>query len=112
MCQPNPHRVCTSVLACTSLPLDAKYICVYNYVYMRANVVLPNDLINEVDRIAGARKRSKFLEEAAREKIEALRLEKAFADVRGILKDDPRFSTHAKVRKYIRDFRKKNSVRF
>ena len=32
---------------------------------MRANVVLPDDLIREIDKIAGARKRSEFLEEAA-----------------------------------------------
>ena len=79
---------------------------------MRANVVLPNDLIMEIDRIAGARKRSKFLEEAAREKIKAEKLDKAFATARGILKNDSRFSTSAKVRKYIRDFRRTNSVRF
>ena len=85
---------------------------VYNCVYMRTNIVLPNDLIIEIDKLAGARKRSKFLEEAARERIEAAKLEKAFEEARGILKDDPRFSSSVKVRKYIRDFRKKNSVRF
>ena len=87
-------------------------LCVYSYVYMRANVVLPDDLVREIDILAGAKKRSKFLEEAARERIAATKLEKAFNEARGILKDDPRFSSSAKVRKYIRDFRKKNSVRF
>ena len=78
---------------------------------MRANVMLPDDLVAEIDRIAGARKRSEFLVRAAREKIKAEKLDKAFLSARGILKNDPRFSTSAKVRKYIRDFRKNNSVR-
>lgn len=84
----------------------------YSCVYMRTNVVLPDNLVAEIDRIAGARKRSEFIAEAARERIEREKLEKAFGEARGILKDDPRFSTSAKVHKYIRDFRKKNSVRF
>lgn len=79
---------------------------------MRTNVILPDDLIIEIDKRAGARMRSKFLEEAARERLEREKLDKVFNEARGILKDDPRFSTPAKVRKYIRDFRKKNSVRF
>ena len=79
---------------------------------MRANVVLPDDLVREIDKYAGARKRSKFLEEAARERIKRAKLDKALKEAAGILKDDPRFSTSAKVRKYIRDFRKKNSFRY
>ncbi|MBI2326850.1 hypothetical protein HYU92_00880 [Candidatus Curtissbacteria bacterium] len=79
---------------------------------MRTNVILPDDLIAEIDKIAGARKRSKFLEEAARDRIESEKLMDAFEKARGILKNDPRFATRAKVRKYIRDFRRKNSYRF
>lgn len=84
----------------------------YNYVYMRTNVVLSDDLVAEIDKLAGVRKRSKFLEEAARERVEREKLHAAFEKARGILKDDPRFSTRAKVRKYIRNFRRKNSYRF
>lgn len=79
---------------------------------MRTNVILPDELVAEIDKIAGPRNRSKFLEETARERIYEEKLKKAFEEARGILKDDPRFSTRAKVRKYIRDFRRKNSVRF
>ena len=79
---------------------------------MRTNVMLPDNLVAEIDKIAGARKRSEFLARAARERIEAEKLERAFEAARGILRDDSRFSTSAKVRKYIRDFRKKNTVRF
>ena len=79
---------------------------------MRTNVILPNDLVAEIDKLAGERKRSKFLEEAARDRIEAEKLKVAFEKARGILKGDPRFDTRSKVRKYIRDFRRRNSYRF
>lgn len=92
--------------------VDKSIVCVYSYVYMRTNVILPDDLVLEIDKVAGARGRSRFLEKAARLRLEEEKLERAFAEARGILKDDPRFSTRAKIRKYIRDFRKKNSVRF
>ena len=84
----------------------------YSCVYMRTNVILPDNLVAEIDRIAGARKRSEFLAEAVRERIYREKLKVAFEKARGILKDDPRFATSAKVRKYIRDFRRKNSYRF
>lgn len=84
----------------------------YNYVYMRTNVVLPSDLIAEIDRLAGARKRSEFLEEAAREKIAKVNFDKTFEAVKGIFKDYPEFATRAKVRRYIRKFRKENSFRY
>lgn len=74
--------------------------------------MLPDDLIIEIDKRAGARMRSKFLEEAARERLYREKLSDAFEKARGILKDDSRFSTRVKVRKYIRDFRRKNSYRF
>lgn len=79
---------------------------------MRTNVILPNDLVAEIDKLAGARKRSDFLAKAARMAIENEKIEKAFSDAKGILKDDPKFSTRAKVRNYIRDFRLSNSLRY
>jgi len=36
---------------------------------VRAHVVLPEDLLERVDRIAGKRRRSRFVEEAVREKL-------------------------------------------
>lgn len=74
--------------------------------------MLPDDLVREIDKYAGAGRRSKFLEEAARERIKRTKLDKALSNAAGILKDDLRFSTSAKVRKYIRDFRKENSFRY
>ena len=81
-------------------------------VCMRTNVILPDDLVREIDKLAGARKRSEYITKTLRERIYREKLDKAFAEARGILKDDPRFSTRAKVRAYIRKFRKENSYRY
>jgi predicted transcriptional regulator len=37
---------------------------------VRAHVVLPEDLLERVDRAAGKRRRSRFVEEAVREKLD------------------------------------------
>ena len=36
---------------------------------VRAHVILPEDLLERVDRLAGKRRRSRFVEEAVREKL-------------------------------------------
>lgn len=81
-------------------------------VCMRTNVVLPDELIREIDKIAGTRKRSEFIAETLRGRLYREKLDKALTKARGILKDDSRFSTRVKVRSYIRKFRKENSYRF
>lgn len=43
----------------------------------RTNVMLPDDLLDAIDRVAGARRRSAFLAEAAREKLGRIRFERA-----------------------------------
>ncbi|OLC67022.1 MAG: hypothetical protein AUH69_05555 [Actinobacteria bacterium 13_1_40CM_4_65_12] len=45
----------------------------------RTNVMLPDDLLDQIDRVAGARRRSAFLAEAAREKLARVRFERAAA---------------------------------
>jgi len=37
---------------------------------MRAHVVLPEELVREVDRLTGPRKRSQFIEDAVRMKLQ------------------------------------------
>jgi hypothetical protein len=46
---------------------------------LRTNVMLPEGLLGEIDRVAGARRRSAFLAEAAREKLARLRFDRAAA---------------------------------
>ena len=44
---------------------------------VRTNVMLPSDLLKEIDRVAGARRRSAFLVEAAHERLARLRFDRA-----------------------------------
>ncbi|HEC62790.1 MAG TPA: ribbon-helix-helix protein, CopG family [Candidatus Acetothermia bacterium] len=44
---------------------------------MRTNVTLPEELVREIDRVAGRRKRSQFIVEAVRERLAKLRFSEA-----------------------------------
>lgn len=69
----------------------------------RINVILPRDLVDEIDRVAGARRRSAFLAEAAREKLARLRFDQAAAQAFGAWKDEdhPELATDADVRRFL-----------
>jgi metal-responsive CopG/Arc/MetJ family transcriptional regulator len=54
---------------------------------IRAHVVLPEDLVQSVDRLVGRRKRSEFIAEAVAEKVARLRLVEAAQAVAGSLVD-------------------------
>jgi metal-responsive CopG/Arc/MetJ family transcriptional regulator len=50
----------------------------------RTHVVLSDDLLDEIDQRVGERGRSRFMEQAAREKLARLELEEALHRTRGI----------------------------
>lgn len=52
----------------------------------RTRVVVSDEVLGEIDRRVGARGRSRFLEEAAREKLARLELEEALQATRGIVR--------------------------
>jgi hypothetical protein len=70
----------------------------------RTHVVLDDDIISAIDHIVGQRGRSHFLEEAAREKLERLELDKALVSTAGILKDKdyPQFKDQASINEWVR----------
>ena len=53
----------------------------------RAHLVLADEVLEAVDEVAGERGRSHFLEQAAREKLARLALEKALDESFGVLAD-------------------------
>ena len=53
----------------------------------RTHVILSDDVMAAIDEQVGERGRSRFLEEAAREKLERLELEAAIRRGAGLLKD-------------------------
>jgi len=50
----------------------------------RTHVVIAGEILDEIDRVAGERGRGRFLEEAAREKLDRIELEKALRATSGI----------------------------
>jgi hypothetical protein len=53
----------------------------------RTHIVIPAQLVREVDRLVGARGRSQFFADAAAEKVARLRLVKASSKAAGSLRD-------------------------
>ncbi len=70
----------------------------------RTHVMLDDDVMEAIDQLVGQRGRSRFLEEAAREKLERLNLEKALASTAGILKEKeyPEFKDQASINEWVR----------
>ena len=74
----------------------------------RTHVVLDDAVLEAIDELVGNRGRSRFLEAAAREKLERLELEKALASTSGILKtkDYPEFADQAAINRWVRSQRR------
>jgi hypothetical protein len=74
---------------------------------MRAHLVLPDELVKEVDNLVGKRNRSRFIVEAARERLRRERLSKAIREGAGILdpKKYPHWSTPDKIDSWVRELR-------
>jgi polysaccharide deacetylase 2 family uncharacterized protein YibQ len=74
---------------------------------MRTHVVLPDELVEEIDRLVGPRKRSRFIEKAVREQV---RREggSAVAAAAGILagKGHPHWETPEKISAWLEELRK------
>ena len=70
----------------------------------RTHIVLPQEMIEEIDRIAGKRRRSEFIEDAIRAKLVNARQREALRQAAGILKskDYPDWSTPEKTSEWVR----------
>ena len=73
----------------------------------RAHLVIPREILDEVDQIAGKRKRSVFIVQATQEKLERERFIKVLEDTRGAWSDKnhPELKTERDVEKYVREKR-------
>lgn len=74
----------------------------------RTHVILGDEVVEAIDQLVGQRGRSRFLEDAAREKLERLQLEHALASTAGILKtkDYPEFKDQASINGWVRTQRR------
>lgn len=80
---------------------------------MRTHVVLPDGLVHDVDSLVGKRKRSRFVEEAVREKLRRKALLKSIEDTAGALSPDahPEWSTSKKASSWVRESRHRDDRR-
>lgn len=74
---------------------------------VRTNLLLPEDLVEELDRVAGPRNRSKFVAEAIRYRLKRERLREAWEKSFGVLKaeDYPHWATSEMVVEWVRQLR-------
>lgn len=73
----------------------------------KAHIILPGEILEEVERIAGKRKRSLFIAEATREKLERERFLRVLEETKGTWtdKNHPDLRNPKDVEKYVRDKR-------
>ena len=73
----------------------------------KAHLVIPAEILSEVDKIAGKKKRSLFIAEATREKLEKERFLKTLEETHGAWTDQnhPELRTHKDVEHYVREKR-------
>lgn len=70
----------------------------------RTHVILDDDVMEAIDKRVGQRGRSRFLEDAAREKLERLELEEAIRKGAGVLKekDYPHWRDQSAINEWVR----------
>ena len=71
---------------------------------VRTNLLLPKDLVDEVDHFAGERGRSRYVAEALRASVRRDRFQEMIERTAGVLnpEDYPEWSTSAKVVAWVR----------
>ena len=81
---------------------------------MRAHVVMPRELVEEVDALVGHRRRSDFMTEAVREKVLRARRDKVLRETAGALAeaDAPDWSTPEDVSAWVRKSRDTDEAGF
>jgi len=80
---------------------------------VRTHIVVPGELIQAVDRVAGKRRRSRFVEEAIREKLSRQLLSAALAATAGALSpaDYPEWDAPEKVSAWVKVGRQEDDAR-
>jgi len=80
---------------------------------VKTPLVLPEDLIKEIDKLMGRRKRSKFITKATRKELKRIRLQKALERAAGAWKDEDHPELEKKgTSQWVRNFREESEKRF
>ena len=76
----------------------------------RAHVVMSDETLREIDRLVGERSRSRFLEEAAREKLERLALAASLQETAGVASEHPEWRDRGTAAEWVRGARRTESA--
>lgn len=76
---------------------------------VRTNLLLPRELLDEVDRYAGPRGRSRYVAEALSERLRRDRLREVVAATAGAWRDHPLFPTSEAVVDWVRERRQEQT---
>ena len=77
----------------------------------RTHVVVPEELVKEIDRLSGRRKRSWFITQAVRKEIQRLNFLKAVKETAGAWNDEDHPEFKKGVESWVRSLRKEDEKR-
>ena len=77
----------------------------------RTHVVVPEELVKEIDRLSGKRKRSQFITQAVRKELQRLDFLKAVKETAGAWKDEDHPEFEKGVDDWVRSLRKEDEKR-
>jgi len=80
---------------------------------VRTHIFLPRELIDELDQVAGAGRRSEFIVSAVAEKLARERRERVFNESAGILaaEEYPEFATGEAISAWVAELRRADAER-
>lgn len=76
---------------------------------VRTNLLLPEDLVEQLDRVAGPRGRSRYVANAVRERLERDERMAAIKAAAGLWRDHPLFPTSEAVVEWVRELRREET---
>ncbi|MBI2780618.1 MAG: hypothetical protein HYX55_02325 [Chloroflexi bacterium] len=76
---------------------------------VRTNLLLPEDLVEQLDRIAGPRGRSRYVADAVRERLRRDERMAAIKAAAGLWRDHPLFPTSEAVVEWVRELRREKT---
>lgn len=71
----------------------------------RTNLTLPEELLREVDAVAGPRGRSRYVAEAVTQRLKRDKLERALRETRGVMRDKPGWRSSDEIIRWVNELR-------
>jgi hypothetical protein len=78
----------------------------------RTHIIIPEPLVNEIDRVVGKRGRSEFLAQAAERELRRLHQIRALENISGAWKDRDHPELKGGAARWVKELRKESDLRF